>query len=334
MNLAKTELLLLILVVSVIFVNGWTDAPNAIACAVSTRSMSCKSAIAMAAVCNLLGILLMGLVNASVADTVTGLFCLSGSPAHSITVLCAAMLSVVLFAVAAWFFGIPTSESHALIAAVFGAGLALGSPPAATALYKVLMGLALSLVLGLGLGFYLTRLLGELLKRLGAGSLSAMQIGAAAGMAFMHGAQDGQKVLAVLVIADRLIKGITVWEPIRMAEHIPAMLLCAAAMALGTSVGGGRILSTVGEKMAVLQKHEGVCADFGAGISLLLASLTGVPMSTTHTKTTAMMGAALTSGKSRVDVGVIRGMLLAWAITFPVCGLLGYFFANLFLRLL
>lgn len=321
------QALLLLVTVAVIFVNGWTDAPNAIASAVSTGAMRYRSAVWMAAVCNLLGMLAMSFISISVADTIASMVRFDGYPAERVTAaLCAAMLSIVLFAVAAWLFGIPTSESHALIAALTGAALAIGGigGVSAGAWAKVLLGLVVSLAAGLLLGLVLTLLLRRPLHNRSPALLGKFQIAAAGGMACMHGAQDGQKFVAVLVIVDLLAKGRHISGAIDIREHRPALLFCAVIMALGTSVGGKRIIETVGCKMVGLQRVQGVCADLAGGICLFAASLCGIPMSTTHTKTTAIMGAGLASGRGNVDWGVIRRILTAWLITFPVCGLLGF----------
>jgi len=111
------------------------------------------------------------------------------------------------------------------------------------------------------------------------------------------------------------------------------VFLCGLTMALGTSVGGGRIVDLIGYKMVRLQKPEGVCADLGGVLCLLLASAFGVPVSTTHTKTTAMMGAGAAAGSGRVNGSVARDIVLTWLITFPVCGLLGWWVTRLLLRI-
>jgi len=325
------------LVLGVVFVNGWTDAPNAITCIVSTGALRYGKAVRMAAVCDLLGILLMGLVSTSVADTVTGIVRLDPArPNQAVAVLCAAMAAIILFAVTAWFFGIPTSESHALIAALTGAAMAQGRLSAVNLSVwgKVLWGLGLSLVAGFGLGWLVTKALGGALRKAGDRALNTAQILSGAGMAFMHGAHDGQKFIAVLILANCLSRGTTAPSPIALHNYIPAMLLCAGVMALGTLAGGRRIIASVGGKMVSLQKYQGACADISGALCLLMASLFGVPMSTTHTKTTAIMGAGLAAGGGRLDLGVVRGMFIAWLFTFPVCGMIGYLAASLLMHLL
>lgn len=326
------EAAILILIIGVVFVNGWTDAPNAIACAVSTGAISYRKAAWMAGVCNLAGLLLVCVAGGAVADTITQLVDFGSDQRMALAALCAAMTAIVLFAVAAWRFGIPTSESHALIAGLTGAALALDrtSGVSVSAWSKVLAGLVISVVLGYLSGYFLSKALSKRLSRRKEKTLDRMQVLAAGGMALMHGAQDGQKFVAVFIMAELLAKGCYLPGPVSLSAHLPVVVLCALTMALGTSVGGGRIVTLVGEKMVRLKKGEGVCADLGGAFCLLAASLWGIPMSTTHTKTTAMMGAAAAGG-GRVNGKVVGEIALTWIITFPVCGGLGFGLAKLFL---
>lgn len=328
--------ILLLLTVLVIFVNGWTDAPNAITCAVSCRALSFAQAVRIAAAGNLLGIMVMGWLCPAITDTMTTIAQFDPiHPAQAIAALCAAMSSIILFAVTAWRFGLPTSESHALIAALTGAAFALGGTASidAAAWSKVLWGLSLSLVLGIFTGFGLTRLLSRPLRRCSAKLLRRIQILATAGMAFTHGAQDGLKFIAVLVTVDRLAHGQSTTATVDIRAHGLIFFLCAATMALGTCTGGRRIVQTVGEQMVSLRREQGVCADLAGGFCLLIASLAGIPMSTTHTKTTAMMGAGFACNRSGIDFTIIRHMITAWALTFPACGILGFLLTHLFLSL-
>ncbi|HBR34810.1 MAG TPA: inorganic phosphate transporter, partial [Firmicutes bacterium] len=187
-----------ILTLGVILVNGWTDAPNAIATCISTRSMGPRAAIIMAAVFNFLGVLVMTAINATVAQTIYKLVDFGGDPQEALVALCAALFAIVLWATAAWWFGIPTSESHALIAGITGAAIALqggisGINPAEWV--KVIYGLVLSTGMGFGAGWLIVRLIEKTCcdfdRRKTFGPFKNAQIAGGAGMAFMHGAQDG-----------------------------------------------------------------------------------------------------------------------------------------------
>ena len=256
-----------LLTLAVIFVNGWTDAPNAIATAVGTGALRMGRAIALAAVCNLLGAVLSAALCPAVAATVLEIGDFSGR-AQAQTALCAALLSIVLWAVAAWVFGIPTSESHALLAALSGAAVALQgtlSGVNAAAWGKVWWGLLLSVLLGLVLGGGLCVLMRLFLGRgcleRAAQRFRRWQVAGAAAMAFCHGAQDGQKFLGVLLLAEALRAG---RPPQLESAPLWEALLCALVMGAGTAVGGRRIIRAVGQDMTPLMPYQGFAADTAA----------------------------------------------------------------------
>ena len=328
-------LITIILTISVVLVNGWTDAPNAIATVVSTRSMTPRTALIMAALMNFLGVLVMTLVNKSVAVTITKMVDF-GSGGEGLVALCAALIAIVLWAAAAWYFGIPTSESHALIAGLSGAAIAFHggiNGINGAEWIKVIQGLGLSTILGFSLGFLVVKLIGGLFKKLRRARANAvfgrLQIASAAAMAFMHGAQDGQKFMGVFLLGLFLAQGQSI--PDAFAIPLWLMVMVSAIMALGTSIGGYRIIKAVGMDMVKLEKYQGFAADTAAAICLLLASLTGMPVSTTHTKTTAIMGVGAARRLSSVNWRIVGDMVLAWVLTFPGRGLIGFLTARLFL---
>ncbi len=327
-----------VLMLSVVLVNGWTDAPNAIATCVSTRAMSARHAIWMAAVFNFLGVLVMTMVNASVATTVFNMVDFGGNSADALVALCAAMVAIVLWATVAWWFGIPTSESHALIAGISGAAIALHSGLAGInpdEWVKVLYGLGLSTVLGFSFGWLSTKAVERICRRMNRQRTTRFfggaQIAGGAAMAFMHGAQDGQKFMGVFMLGIFLANG----QQSTVSFTIPVwlMFLCSAVMALGTSIGGYRIIKAVGMDMVKLELYQGFAADAAGAACLLLSSLTGIPVSTTHTKTTAIMGVGASRRLSAVNWGVVKDMVLTWGLTFPGCGLIGFLIARLFMRI-
>ncbi|WMJ90073.1 inorganic phosphate transporter [Anaerocolumna sp. MB42-C2] len=331
-------LITVILTLGVILVNGWTDAPNAIATCVSTRSMGPKKAIVMAAVFNFLGVFVMTLLNATVAQTIYNMVDFGGDPKNSLIALCAALFAIVLWATAAWAFGIPTSESHALIAGVSGAAIALQggfSGINGHEWIKVIYGLFLSTILGFVLGFFVVRLIGILFKRVDKRKsrpfFQYAQITGGAFMAFMHGAQDGQKFMGVFMLGIFLANG----QSNVSNFHIPVwlMILCSVVMALGTSIGGYRIIKTVGMGMVKMDTYQGFGADLAAAISLFMASVFGLPVSTTHTKTTAIMGVGASKRVSSVNWSVVQEMAAAWVLTFPGCGVVGFLMAYIFMRI-
>jgi PiT family inorganic phosphate transporter len=327
-----------ILTLGVILVNGWTDAPNAIATCVSTRAMSAKKAIIMAAIFNFLGVFVMTFVNATVAQTIYNMVDFGGDSKNSLVALCAALFAIVLWATAAWAFGIPTSESHALIAGISGAAIALQggfSGINGSEWIKVIYGLFMSTILGFGIGFVMVRFIEYICKRMDKRKtvpfFQKAQIAGGAAMAFMHGAQDGQKFMGVFMLGVFLANGHS--DVNNFVIPVWLMVLCSLVMALGTSIGGYRIIKTVGMGMVKLETYQGFAADAAAAICLLVSSVFGVPVSTTHTKTTAIMGVGASKRLSSVNWSIVKEMVFAWVLTFPGCGVVGYLMAYLFMKI-
>lgn len=331
-------LVTVILTLGVILVNGWTDAPNAIATCVSTRAIKPRAAIIMAAIFNFLGVFVMTMLNATVAETIANMVDFGGDTGTSTIALCAALFAIVIWAVAAWAFGIPTSESHALIAGLSGAAIALQGGLGAInggEWIKVLYGLVLSLILGFVCGFVIVRVIEAICKNMDRRKTTSFfqkaQIGGGAAMAFMHGAQDGQKFMGVFMLGTFLARG--QGDVSNFQIPIWLMVLCSVVMALGTSIGGYKIIKTIGMGMVKLEPYQGFAADAGAAISLLVSTIFGIPVSTTHTKTTAIMGVGASKRLSSVNWSVVKEMLLAWILTFPGCGLVGFVMAWLFMKI-
>ena len=325
-----------LLTLGVILVNGWTDAPNAIATCISTRAIGARTAIVMAAVFNFLGVFVMTMINASVAATIYNMVDFGGNAHEALIALCAALFAIVTWATAAWWFGIPTSESHALIAGVSGAAIALHGGRAGingSEWIKVVYGLFLSTILGFAFGWISVKLIEFICKgmnrRRTTRFFGGAQIAGGAAMAFMHGAQDGQKFMGVFMLGIFLANGQAGAETFQIPVWL--MLLCSLVMGLGTSIGGYRIIKAVGMDMVKLEKYQGFAADIAGAGCLLLSSLTGIPVSTTHTKTTAIMGVGAARRLSSVNWGVVKEMALTWILTFPGCGLIGFLMAELFM---
>lgn len=322
----------LFLVCASIFVNGWTDAPNAIATVVSTRVLSPRAAVIMATIFNLVGIMCFG---SAVASTIANLVDV-GTGSNPLIAICAAQLSIVIWSVSAWKFGIPTSESHALIAGLMGAGIAYNGMSAfkMVEFEKVLWGIVISTVVGFVASYFVTKFVGFLFKRVKRAKtnrfFSLGQVASAALMATSHGAQDGQKFMGVFVLVLLLAKN----QPIPSTVHIDIwiMFLCSLVMAVGTSIGGYRIIKTMGIDMVKLEKYQGFSAEIVASLCMLITTVkSGIPLSTTNTKGTAMMGAGAARRFSDVNWGIAKEMVVAWVLTFPACLLLGYAMTKLFI---
>ena len=315
------------LAVAVLLVNGWTDAPNAITGAVATGALPFRRAVVLAAVCNFLGVLCVTSVNASVAETIYSIARFGGGTRAAGLALCAAMLAVVLWATLAWRFGIPTSESHALVAGLSGAAVALEGDLSCIrwdCWGRVLLGMALSALAGFWAGRW--ALQGVDSVKLSRHTALLAQVPGTACVAFLHGAQDGQKFLGIFLLGLSLARG----EEGGALPSIPLWLvaLCAAGMALGTLMGGRRIIDRVGREMVALGPREGLAADLGNLVCLLGATWLGLPVSTTHTRTAALLGVGVAGG-GPVRWEVARGIALAWALTFPACMALGYVLTGL-----
>lgn len=336
----------IVLTLGVILVNGWTDAPNAIATCVVTRCMSARAAILMSAVFNFAGVFVMSRISPAVVDTITKMVDfggneIPGSPENqqAIIALSAALFAIVVWATAAWLFGIPTSESHALIAGLTGGALAVHNSLSGVnggEWIKVVYGLGISLVLGFVVGWSVCRLVVALFRKVQRAKtekfFKGAQIVGAASMSFMHGAQDGLKFMGVIYLCTLIISGKSdAAEAMDMPVWIVA--LCSIIMALGTSLGGKKIIKSVGMDMVKLEKYQGFSADISASICLLLSSVFGIPVSTTHAKTTAIMGVGAVRRISAINFSVVKEMLVAWILTFPGCGLLAFIFAKVFMMI-
>ena len=250
--------------------------------------------------------------------------------------LCAALVSIVVYSVAASVFGIPTSESHSLIAGLSGAAIAIQHGIGGingSEWVKVLYGLVLSLVLGFATGWVVCKIITivcqEMDRRKTNRFFAGAQITGAAAMSFMHGAQDGQKFIGVLFLGIAFADG----QNSVTGMEIPLwlMLLCSIVMGLGTSVGGEKIIKSVGMDMVKLERYQGFAADLSGALCLLYSSLFGIPVSTTHTKTSAIMGVGAVKRLSAINFGVVKDMMLTWIFTFPGCGLISFVMAKIFM---
>ena len=326
------------LTLGVIFVNGWTDAPNAIATCVTTRCMRIRSAIWMSALFNFLGVFVMTQINSSVASTISNMVDFGGNTREALIALCAALFSIVVYSVGASYFGIPTSEGHSLIAGLSGAAIAIQNGIGGINMEewaKVLYGLVLSLLLGFVTGWVICKLVSIVCSKMDRRKTNRFfqgaQIFGAASMSFMHGAQDGQKFIGVLFLGIAFFNGQGSVSGIAIPVWL--MLLCSVIMAAGTSVGGEKIIKSVGVDMVKLEKYQGFSADLAAAFCLLYSSLFGIPVSTTHTKTSAIMGVGAVRRLSAIHLGVVKEMMLAWIFTFPGCGLISFLMAKLFIAI-
>ena len=317
MNLELLVVLLLILGAE--FVNGWTDAPNAIATAVGTRALSPRVALAIASIFNFIGVL----SGTAVATTIGKGIIDAG--AVNLTTVGAAMVGIILWSSVAARWGIPTSESHALVAGLAGAGLAWAGPSVLVwaGWKKVLIGLVFSSFLGFAAAFCVMLGIYWLFRNAVPGKVRGLfrwlQICSSAFMAFSHGSNDGQKFMGVFTMA--LVAG-----GVLATFEIPiwVMLLCAVVMAAGTSIGGWKIIRTLGMKLTNLKSHHGFAAEMAAAGTITVASAFGIPLSTTQTLSTSIMGVGAVRGARAVRWGVTKQLVVAWVLTFPICAAISW----------
>jgi PiT family inorganic phosphate transporter len=314
-------LLLCVVVLAVIFdfINGFHDTANAIATSVSTRVLSPKVAVSMAAVLNMVG----ALTGTAGAKTV-GAGLVEASCITQITII-SALIAAIVWDILTWYLGLPTSSSHAILSGVVGAAIATAGTNVIIqkGVYKVLMGLIFSPLIGFILGFFLMLLLMWLFSRstpsLVSNLFGRLQIISAAYMAFSHGSNDAQKTMGIITMA--LVSYYNLPE-----FHVPmwVIILCATAMAFGTTVGGWRIIKTLGIRLVHLKPINGFAAETSAATVIEIASRIGLPLSTTHVISSTIMGVGASKRLSAVKWIVGGNIILAWIITLPACSLLAW----------
>lgn len=301
------------------FINGFHDTANSIATSVSTRVLSPRKAIIMAASLNFLG----AMVSSKVAKTISGGLVQGSLPEY---VIIATLIAAIIWDLFTWYFGIPSSSSHALIGGLIGASIVYAATVQKviwTGVFnKVIVPLITSPIIGFVLGFLVMTLLFRLLCRCTPVFVdryfSKLQILSAAFMSFEHGKNDAQKSMGIITLA------------LFSAGLIPTndvppwvMVSCATAMALGTSVGGWKIIKTMGVNMIRLQPINGFAAETSAAIVISSASAIGAPVSTTHVISTAIMGVGASKRISAVRWILAKNIVYAWILTIPSTALLG-----------
>ena len=338
-KLIENPLLLMsvLLTLGVILVNGWTDAPNAIATCVTTRCMSVNKAILMASVFNFLGVFIMTKINATVAMTITNMINLGNSKRLAIIAISSGMIAIVFWATLSWIFGIPTSESHALIAGLSGSMIALHNNINGINLnewMKVIYGIFISIILGFVLSYFICKIVIKIFNNKDLEKSNKIfkiaQIISAGSMSFMHGAQDGQKFMAIILLCLCLTNNSTI------TTIVPPnwlMLICSIFMGLGTLIGGKKIIKSVGMDMVKLEKYQGFSADLSSSITLLLCSIFSLPVSTTHVKTSSLIGVGIVKSRYSLNLKVVKEMILTWVLTFPGCGIIGFLMTKLFISI-
>ncbi|MBA4701482.1 MAG: inorganic phosphate transporter [Ruminococcus sp.] len=297
------------------FINGFHDTANAIATAVSTKAMTLKKAILIAAVMNFLG----AIVSTNVAQTIAKDIVDLGHISNGSMVMIAAILSAIIWNLLTWYLGIPSSSSHALIGSLAGAALADAGASAVKmgGLGKVVLFLIISPVLALTVGYIIFSLFKVVFKKANLGKANfvfrRLQIVTAAIQAFSHGTNDAQKSMGIITMA-------LVTHGYLSEMVIPrwVQLACALAMALGTSIGGWRIIKTVGTQIMKLKPVNAVAADFSSALVIQAATHFGMPVSTTHVISSSIMGVGAAKRIKGVKWSTAQKMVTAWFTTIPI----------------
>jgi PiT family inorganic phosphate transporter len=300
------------------YTNGFHDAANAIATSVSTRALTPRIALILAAVMNFVGALLGQQVAHTVSDTIV-----PPDGSHGLVVVMAGLIGAITWNLVTWYFGLPSSSSHALIGGLVGAALAASAAVHwSTILDKVVIPMVVSPLVGFGLAFLVMLTIMWVFRRGNPHRISRgfrfMQTLSASALALGHGLQDAQKTMGVIFLA--LVTG----GYYSADDSLPLWVIVAAASAisLGTYSGGWRIMRTLGRRIIHLDPPRGFSAEsVGAGVLYTTAFAFQAPVSTTHIITSAIMGAGATKRRSAVRWGVAKNILAAWVLTFPAAGL-------------
>jgi PiT family inorganic phosphate transporter len=318
---ATLVMLVLVIAAALIFdyVNGFHDTANAIATCVSTRALSVKWAIGMAAVLNFVGAMISTKVAATIGKGIVD--------ANSITqmVVLAGVTGAIIWDLITWYYGLPSSSSHAIIGGLMGAVIAHAGTAALhwAGLRKIILALLISPILGIVLGFgFMVALMWTFRNKTPSGlniGFRKLQIVSAGIMAFSHGTADAQKSMGVITMALVSYGYLTTFE-------VPTWVkvACAVAMALGTAAGGWRIIKTVGRDFVKLQPVHGFCVETASAAVILGASAIGMPTSTTHVITSAILGVGLSKRMSAVNWGIANRIVVAWVLTIPASAVMAY----------
>jgi inorganic phosphate transporter, PiT family len=325
----ESQMILVVIVIAVAlafdFLNGFHDAANSIATVVSTRVLSPRAAVLLAAVCNFSAAFFL---QAKVAATI----------GHDIVhpkyldpyMVMFGLLAAIIWDLITWWFALPTSSSHALVGGFSGAAVAKAGwiTLKPQGLMKVVPFIIISPIIGLILGRLMMMLLHSVFRNFTPRRVDKIfrrgQLVSASIFSFSHGMNDAQKTMGI-ILALLISVNMAHPDPAGGTPHLPywVILACNAAMGLGTYFGGWRIVRTLGMRLTRLQPAGGFCAETGGGVTIVFLSLLGIPLSTTHTITGAIVGAGSVQRRSAVRWGIARNILWAWVLTIPCSALIG-----------
>ena len=314
-NILLLTILVVIFALVFDFINGFHDTANAIATSVSTRALKPRTAVLMAAIMNFVGALTFTGVAKTISKDIVDPFVLENGS----LVILAALTAAIAWNLITWYFGIPSSSSHALIGSIAGAAISAAGFGILnySGFIKILQALLISPFIALVVGFLMMTLFKVLLKNRNLFKankrLRYLQIGTAALQAFTHGTNDAQKAMGIITMA--LIAGnLQTGDDIQLWVRIAA----ATAMGLGTSIGGYKIIKTVGTKIMKIRPINGAAADLSSAGIIFTATLLHLPVSTTHVISSAIMGVGTAQRVRGVNWGVAKTIVFTWIITLPI----------------
>ncbi|OPJ57322.1 inorganic phosphate transporter [Clostridium oryzae] len=318
--LSSILILVIVLALTFDFINGFHDSANAIATSIGTKVLTPLQALTMSAVLNFIG----AMINTEVAKTVGSGIIADGVATPEIVAF--ALIAAIIWNLITWYFAIPSSSSHALIGALIGAALTMRSADLSIVnwvgfLKKIILPLIVSPILGFSLGFVFMLLLTWIFHKATHAKVNhlfkKLQIASAALMSYSHGSNDAQKSMGVItmaLLAGGFLKSFDVpWE---------VKMVCAISMAMGTMLGGWKIIKTMGVNMIKLEPINGFAAETGAALTIETATFLGAPVSTTHIITSSIMGVGACKRLSAVRWSLAKSILVAWVLTIPCSALI------------
>jgi len=316
------------------FINGFHDTANAIATSVSTKALKPRTAILMAAGMNFLGAIIFTGVAKTITNGIVDPKTIEGT--NGLVVVIAALLGGIFWNLLTWYYGIPSSSSHAIIGAVAGAAISAKGFSAleAEGFIKIIQALLISPVIAITVGFIVMTILAMIFKRSNLSKTNkgfrVVQIFTAALQSFTHGTNDAQKAMGIIMIA--LIAS----NEVAPGSDVPlwVRIACATAMALGTSIGGWKIIKTVGGKIMKIRPINGAAADLSSAAIIFTFTALHLPVSTTHVISSSIMGVGSAQRVKDVNWGTAKRMVITWVITIPISATVAAIFyqiLNLFL---
>ncbi|QGQ98620.1 inorganic phosphate transporter [Paenibacillus psychroresistens] len=319
------------------FINGFHDTANAIATSVSTKALTPRVAVIYAAILNFVGAVVFDQVAKNIGNGIANPMNLD--PTIGLHIVIAALVSAILWNLLTWYFGIPSSSSHTLIGSMAGAVIAGAGSGAInwSGFIKIIKILVLSPFIAFAIGFILMYVVKWIVLMLGNGSPSKfnrsfrfMQIFSAGVQAFSHGSNDAQKAMGIIVFA-LVVGGYQV-----DTSYIPlwVKISAALAMAFGTSIGGWRIIKTIGRKIIKIEPMNGFTSDITATLVLQTATAYGMPLSTTHVITSSIIGTGTALRPKSINWGIVGKMVMTWVITIPISIVLAFLIYKLFYTIL